>query len=76
MRWRLILGEFGPEFIYIKGKKNIVADTLNRMDVTEELADVGLLQELFKFMSEDVVDGIIPVTYKNICLSAKIQTVG
>ena len=34
MRWRLILEEFGPELHYIKGQKNIVADTLSRLDLT------------------------------------------
>ena len=32
MRWRLILEEFSPELIYIKGSKNIVADALSRLD--------------------------------------------
>ena len=36
MRWRLILEEFGPKLTYIKGEQNIVADTLSRMDLTEE----------------------------------------
>ena len=36
MRWRLILEEFGPELRYIKGENNIVADTLSRLDLSEE----------------------------------------
>ena len=36
MRWRLILEEFGPTLTYIKGEQNIVADTLSRLDLTEE----------------------------------------
>ena len=32
MRWRLILEEFSPEPIYIKGSQNIVADALSRLD--------------------------------------------
>ena len=38
MRWRLILEEYGPEIIYIKGSTNIVADALSRLNipVTEE----------------------------------------
>ena len=31
MRWRLILEEFSPELVYIKGSKNIVADALSRL---------------------------------------------
>ena len=32
IRWRLLLEEFGPEFHHVKGKDNIVADALSRMD--------------------------------------------
>ena len=35
MRWRLLIEEFGPELIYIKGANNIVADALSRMAMTE-----------------------------------------
>jgi hypothetical protein len=28
MQWQLIIEEFGPELIYIKGKHNIIADEL------------------------------------------------
>ena len=34
MRWRLILEEFSPKLIYIKGESNIVADSLSRLDLT------------------------------------------
>ena len=36
MRWRLLLEEFGPKLVYIKGEDNIVADALSRMRMTEE----------------------------------------
>ena len=32
MKWRLILEEFSPELIYIKGSKTIVADALSTLD--------------------------------------------
>ena len=32
MRWRLILEEFSPELIYIKGYINFVVDALSRLD--------------------------------------------
>ena len=35
MRWRLLLEEFGPELVHIKGSKNIVADALSRLPVKE-----------------------------------------
>lgn len=36
MRWRLILEEFGPDLTYIKGEKNIVADALSRLDLSDD----------------------------------------
>ena len=36
MRWRLLLEEFGPQLNYIKGERNIVADALSRLDLTEK----------------------------------------
>jgi len=36
MRWRLILEEYGPELRYIKGKQNIVADALSRLDMVQD----------------------------------------
>ena len=35
MRWRLILEEFGPELKYIKGENNVVADTLSRLEMSD-----------------------------------------
>jgi hypothetical protein len=32
IRWRLLLEEYGPEYVHIKGTDNIVADALSRMD--------------------------------------------
>ena len=33
-RWRLIIKEYGPEIIYIKGEMNTVADAISRLDFT------------------------------------------
>ena len=32
MCWRLILKEYGPELIYIKGENNVVADALSQLE--------------------------------------------
>ena len=36
LRWRLILEEFSPELIYIKGQNNVIADALSRLDKTTD----------------------------------------
>ena len=33
-RWRLLLEEYGPEIVYIKGIHNTVADAISRLDFT------------------------------------------
>jgi hypothetical protein len=35
MRWRLVLEEFGPDPQCIKGKRNVVADALSRLEIDE-----------------------------------------
>ena len=35
LRWRLLLEEFGPEFKYIRGEDNVVADALSRVPIGE-----------------------------------------
>jgi hypothetical protein len=40
MRWRLILEEYGPELIYVKGATNIVADALSRLTTLPTAAGV------------------------------------
>ena len=43
MRWRLVLEEYGPELVYLKGEHNVVADALSRLDMEEnkEIFDVN-----------------------------------
>ena len=36
-RWRLLLEEYGPEIIYIKGTHNTVADALSRLEFAQNL---------------------------------------
>ena len=33
MRWRVLLEEFNPEIVYIKGVDNTVADAISRLDI-------------------------------------------
>jgi putative transposase len=32
IRWRLLLEEYGPEYVHVSGKDNVVADALSRME--------------------------------------------
>jgi RNase H-like domain found in reverse transcriptase len=32
-RWRLLLEEFGPEYVHVAGEDNVVADALSRLDM-------------------------------------------
>ena len=34
MRWQLVLEEYGPELIYVKGATNIVSDAFSRLTTT------------------------------------------
>ena len=36
LRWRLVLEEYGPELVYVKGEHNVVADALSRLDMSTE----------------------------------------
>ena len=35
MTWRLILEEYNPEIIYIRGSKHIAADALSRLNIVD-----------------------------------------
>ena len=36
-RWRLLLEEYGPEIVYIKGEDNVVADAISRLEYDPEV---------------------------------------
>ena len=36
MRWRILIEEFGPKIVYIKGDDNTVADAMSRLEETGE----------------------------------------
>ena len=46
MCWRLILEEFGAELKYIKGENNFVADTLSRLDMSDNQDILNISEEL------------------------------
>ena len=75
MRWRLILEEYGPELIYIQGKKNVVADALSRLDLDQNEPKVQpnmqSLAEHFGLDSKDLPKENILLIINNYALSAK-----
>ena len=50
MRWRMVLEEYSPELIYIKGPDNVVADALSCLDLLPEPETTELfnLQEILR----------------------------
>lgn len=63
MRWRLIIEEYGPELIYIKGTQNIIADALSRLDKSQLEVSDKTLSDLFA-TTPTLLE--FPFTYKNI----------
>ena len=63
MRWRLLLEEFGPKLVYIKGQENIVADALSRMRMSEDdfSAEAFALDE-----NEDEFPTEYPLSYRQL----------
>ena len=80
MRWHLLVEEFGPKLVYVKGDKNIVADALSRLhmkpapksqsneSVLDE-PDHRLLAE--SFLEEEIADDL--PDWK-MCVPTSLQT--
>ena len=73
VRWRMLLEEFGPQFKFINGVKNVVADAMSRLDLTEKhhdiiedtTKDVQLSYANDKEM-EEVMEDIFPMSPREI----------
>ena len=64
MRWRLLIEEFGPELVYIKGEHNVVADALSRLDLDDRSFPESHLNEFLA--GGELQHDAFPLTYKNI----------
>lgn len=70
MQWCLILEEYSPELNYIKGEKNVVADALSRLRLTEHKVlhhDAHFLSELFATDLGELPTEAFPLHYKALC---------
>ena len=75
MRWRLIIEEFGPTLVYLKGENNPVADALSRLhlepppksecnDTVAEMPSSQKLAKAFPIKEEDVPTWTLPISFK------------
>ena len=66
MRWRMVLEEYDPELVYIKGPDNIVADALSRLDlIPEEEEPTGHLNlwQWLHLEQEELPDDAYPLRW-------------
>ena len=64
MRWRLIIEEFGPELIYLKGEKNVVADALSRLSSLDNEKPSPTTDVAELFAGDKLPDDIFPLSFK------------
>ena len=80
MRWRLILEEYSPDLIYLKGETNIVADALSRLELDTptttlaEMHDIQYLADHFGLDDDDLPADAYPLQYKIIALHQRKQS--
>ena len=73
MRWRLILEEFGPELKYIKGKNNVVANALSRLENSDN-EEILNISELYRYDDKDLPDSAYPIRYHDIAKAQETDT--
>ncbi len=69
MRWRLFIEEYSPDLRYIKGKENVVADALSRLEKLDQPFDDS--KEIFyslmhSFVTEDEPYDVHPLSYSKL----------
>ena len=73
VRWRMLLEEYGPTVQHIQGEKNIVADALSRLDLSQkqhdEIQDTKITTQLSYVNQTDineVLEEVFPMSPKEI----------
>jgi len=83
MRWRLIIEEYSPELIYLKGEHNIVADALSRLELIspenqqenqQNNHDMHYLADHFGLEDDDLPVDAYPLQYHIIAKYQRKQT--
>ena len=65
MHWHLIIKEFGPQFEYLQGEHNIVADALTRLKSDDViLTNKVNIAEIFCLEDKDLPNEFFPLHYK------------
>ena len=82
MRWRLIIEEYNPKIIYIKGEKNIVADNLSRLPIQDDDDDENIKvetdlmdtinKEIFATEVDEEEQGF-PLNFQNVAKAQKVE---
>jgi hypothetical protein len=65
MRWRLVIEEFGPDLLCIKGENNIVADALSRLDI-EDNQEIFNVSKCFGYDDDNLPPSSYPTWCKDI----------
>ena len=76
IRWRMVIEDFGPEFIYIPGPTNIVADAMSRLPTKTQSRSLqingsddtknNLLELADIFAADPLPDDAYPLQFKQI----------
>ena len=75
MRWHLLIEEFGPTIIYIKGPENIIANALSRLDLVSSPSNVHDMVDCYGLDKDDLPNDAFPITYQLInCKQTRDQT--
>ena len=59
LRWRLLLEEFSPKFVHLKGEDNLIADALSRVPMDETPISVGENNAALLFDKMGQVDDLL-----------------